>query len=127
MLLVFVEERDARLLDLVPDAVAAGAVAAGAGYPVADVLEGVVVAVAWVGERADPGRAGAVEHDRDLVTRLLELLRRHKRVRHPAHAFANFAACEDDECCFRHPDSSFEIDAGLEAPGGGSGSRRRRI
>src|ERR671922_227271 len=48
MLLVFVEERDARLLDLVPDAVAAGAVAAGAGYPVADVLEGVVVAVASV-------------------------------------------------------------------------------
>ena len=106
MLLVLVEQRDARLLHLVPDAVAAGAAAAGARDAVTDFLEGAVVAVAGVGERADPGRAGAVEHDRDLVTRLLELLRRHQRVRHPAHDFADFAACEDDECCFRHPDSS---------------------
>jgi hypothetical protein len=36
--------------------------------------------VAGVGERPDPGRAGAVEDDRDLVAGLLEFLRGHERV-----------------------------------------------
>jgi hypothetical protein len=76
MLLEVVEQLDPGLLDFLRSPESSRAVRAGAHNPVAHVLEQRVVAMFVLAQHAHPLRAGAVEDEGDLVSALLQLLRR---------------------------------------------------